>query len=331
MNRRRVTIREVAQRAGVSVATVSRVFADASSVSERLRAHVRGVADRLGYEPHAVAQSLALGRTKVVGILVSNLANPYTCGMIKRILHEAHQDGYRTLIADCDDDPDAEPELGENLARRVDGLVVVSPRSSTRVLEEIPEQGQPMVVVNRTIDSPQLGSVVVDSECAVRRLALHLADMGHRELAYLRGPASSWEDDQRWRALRQLDRPDVTITPIRCGGTLAAGLGAVGRVLDSRCTAVLTFNDMAAFGLLTGLTERGVPVPERVSVCGFDDVPFARCVAPSLTTANGRQLELGTAAWSAMADLLGGARVGAKIRLVSEPVFRCSTGPAPMD
>ncbi|MBO3747804.1 LacI family DNA-binding transcriptional regulator [Streptosporangiaceae bacterium NEAU-GS5] len=323
----RVTIRHVAHNAGVSVATVSRVFAGSNSVSEELTSRVLDAARDLGYTPHAVAQSLASGRTRVVGVLVPNLANPYFYALIKHMLHEADRDGYRLIVADSDESLAAEPALGMSLLGRSDGLVLLSPRCNAEVLTELSRQGKPITVVNRQIDELGLSSVLVDNFTAMRKLAQHTIDLGHRRLVYLQGPARSWQERERWRAMRTIRAPGVSVTPVRAGGTMEDGHAAVPRILAADCTAVLAHNDLTAIGVIAGLQERGLSVPQDMSVTGFDDIPFARFTNPALTTVHSPQEEIGRAAWRITAGMLHGDRPGARTLLTTEPVIRASTAP----
>jgi LacI family transcriptional regulator len=320
----RVTIRQVAATAGVSIATVSRVFAGSASVSDLLRQRVEEAVHDLGYTPHEVARSLALGRTSVVGIMVPNLADPFVCGLVKRILHEAENAHHRLIVADSDEDAQVESSIGRNLLQRGDGLIVYSPRGDDRTIESFADSGKPVVVVNRPVDSPKLASVVVDGQQAMCDLAQRVADLGHRRVAYLRGPARSWQDAERWRAVSSLSGNGVALVPIESGGSLSDGYHAVPTALEAGCTAVMAFNDLSALGALGALRERGLRVPEDVSLTGYGDVPLIRCVSPTLTSARGRQTETGTAAWQALAAMLGGGPPGGRTVLQAEAVFRDS-------
>src|SRR3954469_3304060 len=175
----RLTIRDVARDAGVSVATVSRVLASSATVSAELTERVRASVRRLGYTPHSVARSLASGRTRLVGGLVPNLANHYFYALIKRMLHDAERDGYRLIVADSDENLVAERALAGNLLRQTDGLVLCSPRSPTHVLREFVDQGKPVLVLNRVVDDPTMSNVVVESYTAMRQIAALVADLGH--------------------------------------------------------------------------------------------------------------------------------------------------------
>ena len=292
----RLTIRDVARDAGVSVATVSRVLASSATVSAELSERVRASVRRLGYTPHSVARSLASGRTRLVGALVPNLANHYFYALLKRMLHDAERDGYRLIVADSDENLLAERELAANLVHQTDGLILCSPRSPTNVL---------------------------------RQLATHVAELGHHRVAYLAGPVRSWHAKERLRAVRTLARRGVDLVTLPVGATMDAGHRAVPQVLASGATAVLAYNDLVAIGVIAGLAERGVRVPADISVTGYDDIPFSRFVTPPLSTVRSPQEEVGSVAWKAMDGLLRGEHPGTRTVLAAEPVYRTSTAAPP--
>ena len=323
----RATIRDVASDAGVSVATVSRVLAGSTRVAADLAARVHDSAARLGYAPHSAAQSLARGRTRTVGVVVPNLANHYFYAVIKQLLHDADRDGYRLLVTDSDESLAAERALGANLVRQTDGLILCSPRAASNVLHEFVGSGKPVLVLNRVIDDPHVSNVVVESYPAMRQLAQHVADLGHRRVMYLQGPARSWQNKERWRAVRTLERQGVDLTAIRVGPTMEGGYQAVPQILASGATAVLAYNDLAAVGVIGGLAAHGVRVPADISVTGYDDIPFARYVNPPLTTVHSPQEEVGAVAWKTMSGQLDGDRPGPRTLLAAEPVIRTSTAP----
>lgn len=321
----KVTIRQVAKSAGVSVATVSRVLAGADSVSQELTARVLEAARELGYTPHAVAQSLARGSTRVVGVVAPNLANPYFYALIKAMLHEADRDGFRLLIADSDESLTAEAALALSLLGPSDGLVMISPRCNDEVLVELARQGKPVTVVNRHLEG--LSMVLVDNHSAMRRLGQYVVGLGHTRLVYLQGPARSWQERERWRAMRNLRMPGITVVPVRAGGTMEDGHAAVPKILTTGCTAVVAHNDLTAIGVIAGLAEHGLSVPADLSVTGFDDIPFARFTSPALTTVHTPTEDIGRAAWRTMAGLLRGDQPGARVVLSAEPLIRASAAP----
>ena len=321
----RLTIRDVAQDAGVSVATVSRVLAGSGTVAADLAQRVHESARRLGYTPHSAAQSLARGRTRTVGVVVPNLANHYFYAIIKRMLHDADRDGYRLLVADSDESLAAERDLGANLLRQTDGLILCSPRAASNVLHEFVRTGKPVLVLNRVVDDPRMSNVVVESYPAMRQLAQHVADLGHRRVIYLQGPVRSWQNKERWRAVRTLSRQGIDLAAVRVGPTMEGGYQAVPQIVASGATAVLAYNDLAAVGVIGGLAERGIRVPADISVTGYDDIPFARYLNPPLTTVHSPQAEVGAVAWKTMSGQLDGQRPGLRTVLAAEPVIRQST------
>ncbi|TDD83048.1 LacI family transcriptional regulator [Actinomadura darangshiensis] len=321
----RPTIRNVAALAGVSVATVSRVFAGSAGVSAELTRRVHAAADELGYRPHVVAQSLASGRSNIVGMLVPNLANPHFYTLIKQVLHDAGRDGYQVLVADSDESPAAERDLGLSLLERADGLVLCAPRSAPGVLRELVGRGRPVLVMDRKLDDPVVSTVVMDAHGAMRELVQHLVDLGHEHVTYLHGPARSWQEQERWRALRGYRRRGLRVSEVPAGATVEAGHRVAGQVLETGCTAVVAHNDLSAIGLMAALDERGLRIPDDMSVTGYDDIPFGRFMSPSLTTVHTSQEEAASAAWQAMRGLLEGGRPGARTVVASEPVFRRST------
>jgi LacI family transcriptional regulator len=323
----RTTIRDVAREAGVSVATVSRVLAGSTKVAVELAERVRDSVRRLGYTPHSVAQSLASGRTRLVGVLVPNLANHYFYALIKRMLHDAEREGYRLIVADSDESLAAERVLGLNLVRQTDGLILCSPRAAVNVLQEFVDHDKPVLVLNRLVEMASVSNVVVESYPAMRQLAAYVAGLGHRRVVYLQGPIRSWQSKERWRAVRPLARHGIELTAVRVGATLDAGRAAVPQIMRTGATAVVSYNDLVAVGVIIGLAEQGVRVPDDISVTGYDDIPFASYVTPPLTTVRSPQEEVGSVAWKTMSGLLDGDRPGARTLLAAEPVIRQSTAP----
>jgi LacI family transcriptional regulator len=327
--RKRPTIRQVADAADVSVATVSRVFAGSAAVSAGLTQRVLDAAGRLGYAPHVVAQSLAGGRNNLVGMLVPNLADPHFYALIKQVLHEAERDSYQVLVADSDESPAAEGNLGTSLLHRSDGLIMCAPRSGPAALRELLDLGKPVLMVDRVVTDPVMSSVVVDAHAGMRDLVRHLVDLGHRHITYLHGPARSWQEQERWRAVRGFRKRGVRVDEINAGATLEDGQRVAAEVLATGCTAVAAHNDLSAIGLVAALAEQGVRVPEDLSVTGYDDIPFGRYTSPPLTTVRVPELEAASATWQTMRGLLDGHRPGARVVLRSEPVLRGSTGSPP--
>lgn len=325
------TIAEVAKHAGVSPATVSRVmngrFLGDPTIAER----VRSSAAELEYSPSHLARSLALGETKAIAFVVPDLANPAFQAVLSSLSKTAARDGYRVLVADSAESPSDEPLLAAEIRRRCDAIVLCAPRMSEEELVSLADTLKPLVLINRAERSVPAPSLAVDYRRGIQGLAQHLYELGHRHLAFVEGPERSVSNAYRREGLAafQQERGDVRVDRIPGGVTSDDGLAAAAGVRDSGATAALAFNDLVAVGVLNGLLELGVRVPDDVSVTGFDDIPFARFTAPPLTTASVPHMELGAQAWRRMLALI--RREEPEHDLVLQPrlEIRGSTGAAP--
>jgi len=322
----RVTIHQVADAAGVSIATVSRVMSRTESVSPELAERVRQAAAALGYQPSAAAQGLATGVNRTVGVIVPNLANPYFYDIIKAMNASAVADGYRMLIADANEDPSEEVTLGRELLRQVDALVLVSPRMSVEALRELEHESPAVVLVNRASIGVGLPTISIENLGAMLEVAGHLAKLGHRGIAYLAGPAQSWQAQERLRAINQAAAFGLHAAIVPAGATIAAGYAAVDAALGSDPTALVCFSDLVAFGALARLHELGLQVPGDISLTGFDDIAFARYAKPALTTVATPLQEIGSKAWQLVASLLRHERPAPLPLLPARLIIRESTG-----
>ena len=324
------TIAEVATKAGVSPATVSRVMNGRFLGEPVIADRVLAVAAELSYSPNHLARSLALGQTSAIAFVVPDLANPAFQAMLSSLSKAAAKDGYRVLVADSAESPEDEPLLVSEIRRRCDAVVLCAPRMSDAQLEALGDSIRPLVLINRAdakIDAPSLS---IDYRSGIQDLAQHLADLGHRHLVFLEGPAGSVSNRHRLDGLADFEKrtPGIRIDRMPGGATSEDGEVAAASVRDSGATAALAFNDLAAIGLLNGLIELGVRVPEDVSVTGFDDIPFARYSAPPLTTLSVPHEELGAQAWQRMRALVAGETPGDNVVFHPRLEVRRSTAPA---
>ncbi len=323
------TITDVAAQAGVSAATVSRVmngrFVGDPAVAER----VRQTANALQYSPSPLARSLALGRTKTVAFVVPDLGNPAFQELLYRLTRAAAKDGYHVLVADSCESPQEEALLAMETRRRCDSVVLCAPRMRTEVLEQLAPRLHPLVLINRLGPTPSVPSLSVDYRAGVRELARHLYDLGHRHLVYVGGPEPSVSNTKRLHGLHDFAATvdGLVIDRVAGGSSSADGHAAAEAVLASGASAALAFNDLVAVGLLSSLAERGVRVPDDVSVTGFDDILLARYAAPALTTASVPWEALGTQAWACLHSLIEGGGGGGAAAFQPQVVVRASTGP----
>jgi LacI family transcriptional regulator len=323
------TISDVAARAGVSLATVSRVMNGNPSVDEALAEKVRAAATELNYSASPLARSLVLGKTNTIAVVVPDLGNPSFHGVLRGLSRAAGRDGYHILIAESAESVAEEKILAVETRRRCDGLVLCAPRMAEADLQPLLEELKPVVLVHRDSGSASTPWVAADQRTAVGELLDLLYGYGHRSLVYLAGAPQSAANAWRIAAAHDFldDHPDVAIQVLPCGVNFADGHDAAERILASSATGVLAFNDLVAMGLMSALSERGVSVPGHVSVVGFDDIPFARYITPPLTTASVPVTELGEQAWHRMWDLLNGRAPGHAIFFRPRIERRGSTGP----
>lgn len=324
----RVTIADVATRAGVSRATVSRVMNGLPTVDREISERVLKAAEELNYTPSVAARSLALGRTHTIGYIVPDLTNPAFHGAMRGLSLAAAKENYRVLVADTAERVEEEAILAVESRRRCDALVLVAPRMPEEELRRLLPELAPVVLLNREPtdeSSPLLG---IDWASGIRDLVRHLTGLGHRRIAYLAGPPISASNAARLRGFETF-QDQIELVSIPCGAMFSDGHAAAGQVLDSGATAVIAFNDVVALGLLGALHELGVEVPDRLSVAGFDDIPFAKFTSPALTTASVPQLELGELAWESLWAMLNNRKPERSAMFRPRLVARSSTGRAP--
>jgi DNA-binding LacI/PurR family transcriptional regulator len=324
-----MSIREVAARAGVSPATVSRVFTRPDAVAVDTRRRVIAAADELRYAPHPVARSLARGRTGNLGIVVPDIANSFSAAITKAVQQEARRDGYALFVAGSDEVAHDEERWARAMAAQVDGLLLVSPLMSDDTLLELAD-ATAVVLTNRLLDG--IPAVLTDATDATGHAVEHLHALGHREMVYLAGPAG-YSNAVRLRgfrdACRRLGVAASELGPFNA--RFSAGVRAADLVLATSATAVVAYNDEVAVGVINRLRDRGLRVPEDRSVVGFDDTPLAEMVAPRLTTVRIAAAAAGAAAVRMLIDVIAGRddAVRVPLRLPAELVVRASTGPAP--
>lgn len=322
------TIRDVARASGVSIATVSRALAGSTIVAASTRERVRRAAEDLGYQPNRAARQLVTGRGQSIGLVLPDLQNSFYSSVAKGMQRRVRAGGLSAIIADTDEDPQAEREVLDQLAAVVDRLVLASPRVSDGDLEDLAGRCA-VVLINREV--PGLASVVGDNADGIRQSMTHLLALGHRRIGYAGGPTTSWSDSRRRAGLAGLELTGgVQLSDLGSfRASQAGGVAAADLAIAAGVTAVVAFNDQLALGVLGRLAERGVRVPEQMSVVGFDDVPVARLLAPPLTTVAVPAIEIGERAASLLIDPATEGAQAAQMVLDVELQVRHSTAPPP--
>ncbi|GAA1615167.1 LacI family DNA-binding transcriptional regulator [Kribbella karoonensis] len=325
------TIRDVARLAGVSASTVSRALSLPGMVNAATRARVAAAVEQLGYEPNRAARGLITGRTGTIGLVVPDLANPFFASLTKGVQARARRHDVAVFVADTDEDPTAESGLVRALSKQVDGVVLCSPRGSDEELAAIAQETT-VVLVNRA--AAGLPGVSYDNEDGMRQAVAHLVALGHRRIAWVGGPASSWSTQHRAVGLRNaVEALQVELAPVgNFAPTYEGGMAAADQVAATGATAVIAYNDLVAIGLLARLHSRGISVPGDLSVVGVDDIAMSRMARPALTTVRLPKQEAGRVAVELLLALLDDPDAASTTHgdLHGELIVRDSTGPAPL-
>lgn len=329
---RAVTIADVAARAGVSQASVSRVLNRKQSVDPAIVQAVQAAISALGYTPSVAARSLVHGRNDTIAMVVPDLENPLFQGILKGLSRAAAADGYRVLVADTAEQVDEEEATALEARHRCDAIVLCAPRLPEERLHRLVARIAPVVVVNRPLPGAEVPIVGVDYARGIRDLVDHLHGLGHRHLAYLSGPTLSASNAERLRGVADAvaAEPGITIDVIEGGSRLDDGYGAAESVDAARregVTAIIAFNDLVALGLMTRLRELGVEVPGDLSIAGFDDVPMARFATPRLTSMSVPRGEIGAQVWARLRTLIAGGPIEHTVLYRPRLEARESTGP----
>jgi len=330
------TIRDVARAAGVSVATVSRVFNDSGPVRETTRRSIIEVARRLQYTPNLAARSLSTRRTATLGVLLPDLYGEFFSEVIRGIDQAVQREGYHLLVSSSHNAP-AEVEAALRAMRgRVDGLILMAPDvGASTLVRTLPEQ-LPVVLLNARIEDPAFDSLRVDNYGGAYRMTAHLVALGYQRIALIAGAERNHEALERRRGYeaclaahgRAVDQALVY------GGdfTEASGYRGVHALWSGpeRPDAIFASNDAMAVGALSALRCLNIRVPEDVAVTGFDDIPIAEYINPALTTVRISIAGLGA---RAAGRLLAAVRAGAgHVRthetIPTELVIRRSCGTA---
>ncbi|MFD4421805.1 LacI family DNA-binding transcriptional regulator [Agromyces sp. NPDC058484] len=277
------TIYDIAELAGVNPSTVSRALGKPGRISAATAEKVHKAAARLEFRANPMARALQTGRTRMLGLVVADITNPVVFDIVRGAEAEAAAAGYTLVIAESQESSLNEAEAVERLLPSVDGLVLATTRMAADSIDEV-AQRKPVVLINRALDGVE--SVLPDVETGVEEILDHLASLGHRSVAYLAGPSTSWISARRWSAiLAAAERRDVAIVEIGPNApTIAGGREVLRRVIASRTTAVIAFNDLIAIGLMQEAATQGIVVPDRLSVIGFDDIFGSELIVPALTT-----------------------------------------------
>ncbi|HIT77078.1 MAG TPA: LacI family DNA-binding transcriptional regulator [Candidatus Avipropionibacterium avicola] len=323
-----ITIYSLAAELGLSPSTVSRAFSRPDLVRESVRERILDLATQKGYAPSRLARSLATGRTGLIGLLVGDITNPFFPPLVRAVEHATNVLDSAVLLVDARSGGRPEHELIRRVVQNVDGMIMASPWARTPDLRAAIGK-TPTVLINRVVQG--LASVTCHAIGAHLEAAEHLVELGHRRILLDRGPSESWVAQRRSSALRRWAeaRPGIELIEgrRRQSGYLR-GRNRVGEMLETGATAIMAIDDYTAAGIIDGLAEVGVSVPEDISVVGCDDVLMSQVMTPQLTTITVPGPELGNAAVGLLSQLMASTPVE-NVTMDAELQVRGTTGPAP--
>ena len=324
------TIRDVARRAQVSVASVSRVLNRLDNVSEETRERVAEAVRELGYVPHAGARSLSLARTNAIGVVLPDFHGEFFSEIVRGMDREASRRGYMLLLSNVHSGSEQSANAMRAMRGRVDGLIVLAPHLSEDELAAALPGGTPAVLINTRDTVGGHPGVRLDNPAGARAVAEHLVALGHKRIVHIAGASGNIEAQERADAFRSAieARDGVSVELVQGDFSEESGEAAIEALLRSgqQFDAVFAANDMMAIGALQALQKAGLRVPEDVAVVGFDDVPLARHLG--LTTVRVRIAELGERALDRLVSMLAGGEDSNGQELhMPELVIRSTTDP----
>lgn len=306
---RATTIKEVAARAGVSVATVSRALNGVGPIKQGTLQRVHDAAKSLRFIPHSGARSLSTRTTHTVGLVLPDLHGEFFSEVIRGADLAARRHGYHLLVSGSHNDRNDMTAVLRAMRGRVDGLMLMTPELGVdAVLDELPPQ-MPVVTVNA--EAKHFSSITIDNYGGAQTVVRHLAGIGHKRIAFICGPSANADAAERSRGYRDACQHNgvVCSTSLEVGGDFseAAGYAAAMKMIElsPRPTAIFAANDAMAIGALFALRESGISVPEGMALVGFDDIPIARYVTPRLTTVAVAIAELGRRAFELLHQSIG--------------------------
>jgi LacI family transcriptional regulator len=328
-----VTLRDIAQATGVSVNTVSRALTGKHDIHAKTKARVVAMAERLGYTPNLMARSLVQGRTRTLGLLVTDCTHPFYATLIREVEKVAADNSYGLLLATSNEDARKEAEALHLLTeRRVDGLLLSPVAVDAAHIRPLLKGPLPSVLLARRPPAYAGAFIGTDNVQAARLAVRHLVECGHRRIAHVTRADAVTSASERLDGYRkELRRARLAFDAsmvLPAPQTVEGGRAVVPSLLAlrPRPTAVFAYSDLQAVGLLLGLREAGISVPQDMSVVGFDDIDLARYVTPPLTSIAQDIRQIGRLGAQVLIDILAGRRPRRTHLLPGTLVVRGSTG-----
>ena len=331
------SIQEVAKRAGVSIATVSRTLNNPAVVDPDTAARVWLAAEELHYVPNTQARALVSGHSRILGLIVSDITNPFFPELIKGFEEVAIQHGYEMMVSSTNyNSVRTEMCVRRLLERKVDGVAIMTSEVPKAHLDHFTRRNVPMVFLDVGHLGEGVSNIRVNYAKGINEAVQHLLLLGHQRIGFISGPLSLKSARFRRSAFLDCLTKSGIMEDMRLVGeadhTVTGGLEAMSRLLalPDPPTAVLTSNDLTAIGTLRAVRQAGLRVPEDISTVGFDDIHLAEFIEPPLTTIRLSRNEIAQKAFAALlSGIQDGPRKGIRYTIDTSLVIRESTGPAP--
>lgn len=327
------TIRDVAQEAGVSIATVSRVLQGSPRVLPETKQRIEAAILRLDYHPNRLAQQLRSQETQNILVIVPELGNTFYTGILDGIERVATLNHYRILIADTHNDAEIERRCFEMLPQKqVDGIITFSCCLPPEEIQRFSEQ-YPVVIAVRYFDGMPLPNVAIDNQKATKDITGYLLSLGHKRLCFLGGdPSVLVYRDRRNGFLSALAERKIQVDPdlmVTCPSNIQGGYDAITTLLNAHAdfTAVVAAGDTMAIGAIRAIRNYHLRVPENIAVVGFDDLELSGLFSPPLTTVRQPRQQIGTRSIEKLLDLIAGKKLPVEQELLKyELIIRESSG-----
>jgi DNA-binding LacI/PurR family transcriptional regulator len=307
-----VTVKDIAKKAGVSHSTVSRALRSNPLISDETKQRIQKIAVELGYLPSAAARTLKTNRSHVLGVVLTSIDDPFFSEILEGIEEVIQSSGYSLFIAAAHRDPGREREIVQAMVEhRADGVIICSTSFSEERSRPFLQNGVPIVVVNNQAVEEFRYSIYHDDVDGMRQVTRHLIELGHKGLAYIGNSASGRTTKDRLTGFRQemksaaLPIPAEYLYDASSGGTEDGELAAKYFLsLSERPTGLVCYNDLIAIGMMKGLQQAGLRIPEDVSITGFDNIIFSAYTNPPLTTLDQPKRFIGAEAARLLLELL---------------------------
>ncbi len=339
MAKKRVSIKDIAQLAGVSHPTVSRALRGEGRMAEKTRSRIRTIASELGYSPSMIARGLVSKRSYTVGLVINNLADPFNSEVAEGLEHEALRNNYSILLATATLDPDREFEVVRHFqSRQVDGIIVSSSMVGNRYAALLQETGIPIVLINTQAEGDNMHAVLHDDYGGMCKVVKHLIGRGYQRIAHIGnadGGKTLDERRQAWQDTLTAAGLEPELFVIGSNGRFEGGVEGTQKLLPAADQlwgrppdAICCYNDTMATGALTVLHNRGHRIPDEIAITGFDDVEFAAYLEPPLTSLRQPRRQMGESAMRLILELIGSKDPAARreqMILPGELVVRRST------